>query len=86
MEIIYSKYFVKQYKTLQKNIQNKFKERLGMFITDHHNMALNIHSLRGVYAGKYSFNVNADYRVIFAYESDGVAILIDIGTHSKLYK
>ena len=86
MEIIYSKYFVKQYKCLQKNIQNRFKERLQMLIEDHHNMTLNIHGLRGKYAGKFSFNVAADYRVIFAYESDGVAILIDIGTHSKLYK
>lgn len=86
MEIIYSKYFIKQYKLLQKNIQNKFKERLKIFTDDHYNSVLHIHSLRGPYSGKYSFNVTADYRVIFAYESEGVAILIDIGTPSKLYK
>lgn len=86
MELIYTKYFVKQYKGLQKNIQNKFKERLNIFTDDQHNMILNIHGLRGKYAGKFSFNVTADYRVIFAYENDGVAILIDIGTHSKLYE
>jgi mRNA-degrading endonuclease YafQ of YafQ-DinJ toxin-antitoxin module len=86
MEIIYSKYFVKKYKLLQKNIQKKFEERLQIFTEDHYNSILNVHSLRGPYAGKYSFNVTADYRVIFAYESDGVTTLIDIDTHSNLYK
>lgn len=85
MEIVYSKYFVKQYKKLPKQIQKKFKERLFIFIEDHDNHTLSIHGLRGAYAGKYSFNVNADYRAIFAYESDRVAILIDIGNHAKLY-
>lgn len=86
MEIIYSKYFVKKYKKLPINIQKKFKEIRNIFMEDHYNSMLNIRSLRGSYAGKYSFNVTADYRVIFAYESDGVAILIDIDTHSNLYK
>lgn len=52
---------------------------------DQYNPILNIHGLRGSYAGKYSFNVTTDYRVIFAYESDNVATLIDIDTHSNLY-
>ncbi len=85
MEIIYSKYFVKQYKKLPKDVQNKFKKRLDVFQNDNQNSILNTHGLRGVYAGKYSFNVTADYRVIFAYTEEGVAMLIDIGTHSKLY-
>ncbi len=85
MEIIYSKYFVKQYKKLPKDIQDKFKKRLDIFQNDNQNSILNIHGLRGAYAGKYSFNVTADYRVIFAYMEEGVAMLIDIGTHSKLY-
>ena len=85
MEIIYSKYFVKQYKKLPKDIRGKFKKRLDIFMIDNQNSILNIHGLRGMYAGKYSFNVTSDYRVIFAYMEEGVAILIDIGTHSKLY-
>ena len=85
MEIIYSKYFVKQYKKLPKDIQDKFKKKLDIFVNDNQNSILNIHGLRGMYAGKYSFNVTADYRVIFAYMEEGVAMLIDIGTHSKLY-
>jgi len=86
MEIIYSKYFVKRYKKLPQNIQKKFKERLGLFIGDDDNGLLNIHSLRGEFTGKYSFNVNADYRVIYDYnKNDEIAVLIDIGTHSELY-
>jgi len=85
MEIIYSKYFVKKYKKLPVSIQMKFKERRNIFMEDHHSSILNVHGLRGAYTGKYSFNVTADYRVIFAYESDGVATLIDIDTHSNLY-
>lgn len=86
MEIIYSKYFVKQYKKLQKGIQVKFKERLIIFISDSKNSLLNIHALQGTYKGFYSFNINSDFRVIFRYENENVAELIDIGTHSKLYK
>lgn len=63
----------------------KFKERRNLFMDDQYNPILNIHGLRGSYSGKYSFNVTADYRVIFAYESDNVATLIDIDTHSNLY-
>jgi addiction module RelE/StbE family toxin len=85
MEIIYSRYFVKQYKKLPKDIQIKFKKRLDIFQNDNQNSLLNIHGLRGMYNGKYSFNVTADYRVIFAYTEEDVAILIDIGSHSKLY-
>ena len=85
MEIIYSKYFVKQYKKLTKAIQRKFEQRQSLFMKNQHDALLNLHGLRGKYAGKYSFNVSADYRIIFAYESDGVAIFIDIGTHAKLY-
>ena len=85
MEIIYSKYFIKQYKKLSKDIQNKFAKRLDIFQNDNQNTILNIHGLRGMYAGKYSFNITADYRVIFAYIEEGVAMLIDIGTHSKFY-
>lgn len=85
MEIIYTKYFVKKYKKLPVSIQIKFKERRNLFMDDQYNPILNIHGLRGSYAGKYSFNVTTDYRVIFAYESDNVATLIDIDTHSNLY-
>ncbi len=85
MQIIYSKYFTKQYLKLPRNIQEKLKKRIEIFINDHTNSVLNIHGLRGTYAGKHSFNVNADYRVIFEYDDEGVALFIDIGTHSKLY-
>ncbi len=86
MEVIYSKYFLKDFKKLPKEIQDKFEKRLSIFIEDHYNSVLNIHGLRGAFAGKYSFNVTADYRVIFAYESDGVVVFITIDTHSNLYR
>jgi mRNA-degrading endonuclease RelE of RelBE toxin-antitoxin system len=85
MQIIYSKYFTKQYLKLPQDIQVRFKSRLKIFIEDSTNSVLNIHGLRGVHAGKYSFNVNADYRVIFEYVDEEVALLLDIGTHAKLY-
>ena len=85
MAIISSKYFLKQYKKLPKDIQGKVDKRLEIFMLDNQNSILNIHGLRGEYNGKYSFNVTADYGVIFAYTEEDVAMLIDIGTHSKLY-
>lgn len=85
MQIIYSKYFTKRYLKLPQDIQAKFKNRLKIFIENPSNGILNIHGLRGEYAGKYSFNINANYRVIFEYETEDIVLLIDIGTHSELY-
>jgi len=86
MEIIFSKRFSKKYDKLSKGLKEKFKLKLIVFSNDIKDPILNIHSLHGSYDGFYSFNVNADYRVIFRYAEIEIVELVMIGTHSELYK
>ena len=86
MEIIFSKKFSKKLVKLNKGLKDKFSLRLDIFIDDRKNPILNIHNLNGKYDGFYSFNINADYRVIFRYKTSDIVEFILIGTHSELYE
>lgn len=85
MQVARSKQFDKQYKKLAAKIQKQFTVRLKLFLEDRDYYLLQVHSLSGKYKGLWSFNVNADVRVVYDDSYEGVLILIAIGTHSQLY-
>jgi len=64
-----------------------FRERLDLFVSDSFNPSLRVHSLSGVLAGLWAMKINYDQRLIFKFvdESHTIALLIDIGTHDKVY-
>lgn len=67
-------------------MQNKFKQRLILFLEDKDNLALDVHPLKGKFLGFYSFNVTGNVRVIFKIITEsGVMIILAIGSHSELY-
>ena len=84
MEIIYSKRFKKEYKKRPENIRKAFKKRLKIFCDDKFHPILNNHKLNGEYDNYRSFNITADWRVIFE-EKENQIILLAIGSHSELY-
>ncbi len=86
MEVIFNKKFSKKFIKLNKDLKNKFGLRLDIFLNNHKDPILNIHSLHGKYDGFYSLNVNADYRVIFRYINSNLAEFVIIGTHAELYE
>lgn len=86
MIVRFHKNFEKQYKTLQKNEQKKFKERIEVFLQDEFNPTLNNHPLKGRYQGYRSINVTGDLRAIYKLKTKGVAIFVNIDSHSNLYK
>lgn len=86
MEVIFNKNFSKKFIKLNKDLKNKFGLRLDFFLTNYKDPILNIHNLHGKYDGFYSFNVNADYRVIFKYKTPDIVEFIAIGKHSELYE
>ena len=86
MQVVFSKNFTKKYTRLNKSLKDKFKSKLDIFMVDNKNPSLNVHYLHGKYDGFYSFNVNADFRVIFRYISADLVEIVTIGTHSELYK
>lgn len=63
----------------------QFEERFALFITGYRDTPLNDHALTGNLAGKRSFSITGDIRVIYE-ETDTTITFIDIGTHSQVYK
>jgi addiction module RelE/StbE family toxin len=84
MQIRRSKRFDKDFAKLPQKAQQQFIERVKLFVSDMSNPLLHIHPLHGEYKGCYSFNVNADVRVVYEIRDDMVGFLA-IGTHSQLY-
>jgi addiction module RelE/StbE family toxin len=85
MYIDYHKNFKKSLKKQTKSVQEKFFEKLDIFIENQFHYSLNNHALKGDLADFRSFDVTGDVRVHYKEVSYGI-ILVNIGTHSQLYK
>ena len=77
--------FDKKYVKLQKKLQEKFKERRNLFLTNAFDPILDNHPLHGRYAGCRSINITGDYRAIYHHESPEVVRFLAIGTHHELF-
>lgn len=84
MEVKFHTTFRKKLKKVPPKIQERFYERLELFMLDKFNRILDNHSVDRAYPNCRSINVSGDYRAIF--EDHGkLIIFINIGTHSDLY-
>lgn len=79
MNYIVSRKFKKSFDKLPKTVKEQFIESPSHPI-------LHNHYLSGKYSDCKSFNVNGDVRVVFSYINKNTIHLIDIGTHSQLYR
>ncbi len=84
MNLDYSSKFKKSYKKLPKKIQDKFAERILIFIKDKYDPILKNHKLHGKYVDYRSINITSDIRAIYKEISD-YYYFYSIGTHSELY-
>ena len=84
MEVKFHAAFKKKLRKTPHKIQERFFERLELFVQDKFNRVLNNHSVDRAYPNCRSINVSGDYRAIFE-EQDEIIIFINIGTHSNLY-
>jgi addiction module RelE/StbE family toxin len=85
MKIFYHRHFKKSFKRLSSKIQNRFFERLQVFLQNPLDPSLNNHALSGEYASFRSLNITGDMRALFVMENDAV-IFHEIGTHHQLYE
>ena len=85
MEIIFSAQFKKRFKKIPVKIQNKFEERIEIFLKDYTNPLLKIHPLKGNFFGFHAFSVTCDYRVMMKIINKKTIKLVDIGTHNQVY-
>ena len=82
----YHKSFRKQFDKLPLKIQDKFGERLDMFLQNQFHPLLDNHSLTGEYEGCRSINITGNIRAIFYVKTESGIVFINIGSHPELYE
>lgn len=86
MRYYLSKKFKRNLDKLSGSVKRQFVERRKLFESEPYHYLLNNHALTGQYSDCRSLNINGDVRIIFYYIDDNTVHLVDIGTHSQLYK
>jgi len=81
----FHKNFKKRYRKLRRPEQEKFQERLKLFLQDPFNSILHNHPLKAEYKGYWSIDVTGDLRAHYERIDDHTVFFIIIGTHSELY-
>ena len=84
MQIRYKKRFQKSLLKLPRAIQDKFDNRLSIFLENPFHVLLNNHSIHPTFEFGRSINITGDYRAIYI-EHGGIITFTEIGTHSELY-
>jgi len=82
----YHKNFRKQFDKLSIKIQDKFEEKLDLFLQNMFHLLLNNHSLTGKYEGCRSINITGNIRAIFYVKTESGIVFINIGSHPELYE
>lgn len=88
MKILYQNSFKKSYKKRffhNKKLTKVISSRIEQFSIDPNDLQLKTHILLGSKKGLRSFSVTGDIRIIFYYDQNDNAILVDIGTHNQVY-
>jgi addiction module RelE/StbE family toxin len=85
MAITYSRVFKKMFKKKNAWVQDKFRERISLFIQDRNHPSLNNHFLGGIWVGYRSINITGDFRAVYEELSNDNFEFVAIGTHSELY-
>ena len=88
MKILYQNSFKKSYKKRffhNKKLTKIIFLRINQFNIDPNDPQLKTHTLSGTKKGFSSFSVTGGIRIIFYYDQNYNAILVDIGTHNQVY-
>ena len=89
MRVQYDPSFYRKYKRLDVRIQNKFDQKIEVFLKKPNEPSLNNHLLEREYAGHRSIDITNDYRAIYYEEVIGNEVVVNfviIGTHDELYR
>jgi mRNA interferase YafQ len=87
MKFLSSREFKRNYRKLRLAEQERFKQRMKIFVIDPFDPMLRNHALVGKYEGCRSIAIGGDLRLVYRVtEREDVILLLDIGTHSRLYK
>ena len=83
------KRFEKSFKKLSPKLHQKVSDILKIFVQDKYDVRLNNHALKWDFIWLRSINLTWDYRIIFRERQNWcieIIELVDVNTHSELYK
>ena len=83
LKLTYTERFQKHYVKLSGEEKRQFRKKLAVFADNPLHPSLRTKRIKGT-DGLFEFSVNMDIRVIWFYENDALAALIDIGHHDIL--
>jgi addiction module RelE/StbE family toxin len=69
----------------QKYLEEKFWQKVDLFISDPFDKSLKTHKLSGNLKDLWSFSIEFDIRIIFFFTNDNKAVFVDIGKHDEVY-
>lgn len=86
MNVKTTKNFDKKLQRLPARTKESFKKKVLIFLDNPFDVRLNNHRLHGSLNKYRSINITGDYRLIYEDLEENLVLLIDINTHSELYK
>jgi|Deesub1362A_J573_1020465.scaffolds.fasta_scaffold00424_33 addiction module RelE/StbE family toxin len=88
IEIGFSSSFKRAFKKRikgHKEIEEKFWQKVEIFMKDPFDRSLRTHKLSGKLQGLWSFSIEHDLRVVFYFAEENRVIFVDIGKHDEVY-
>lgn len=85
IKIVYAPIFIRQFKKLEKNLQQEVIEKIELFKNVNNHKALNVHKLNGRLRKSYGFWIDHKNRVVFDWVSNNEAALLMVDDHD-IYK
>ena len=83
--IVYTPSFVRQFRTLEPQLQEEVIEKIELFKNLKNHKPLKVHKLSSRLRGRFSFTVNYKICIVFSYLSNKEVVLLAIGGHD-MYK
>lgn len=80
--IAYKPSFLRDFKKLDRRIQEEAKEKIVLFARRENHEKLRVHKLKGVLKNCQSFSVTYAHRVVFYWEDKNTAVFLAIGDHA----
>lgn len=85
IEIYFTKFFLKQIKLFEKNLQDEVSEKIELFKNKNNHKLLKVHKLHGRLKNRYSFYINYKIRIVFIWKNKEEAVFLVVGDHD-IYK
>ena len=88
IEVVWDTGFKRSYRKRIRRLpylQDRFWNRMELFIDDPFNPKLRTHKLSGKLSGQWAASIDDEYRIVFEFLTKNSVLLIDFGTHDEVY-